>query len=255
MFDRELKKKEILEEIKDTELNEISASMIQRKYKIGYPLAQEIYNEFKFIKSNNKVFGYARISTDKQNVGRQIEIFKKEGIDERNIFIDIQTGRTFNRDKYLALKQILRKGDKVKILDLKRFGRNYKENMEQFKEITKDIGADIVALNTPIIDTTQHKDLLGTLVTDIILSVLNYETESDYMQRRIDQKQGIDLWRKTKQTKTGRPYGRPKVERPANWNEIITLVNENKITKTEAMKRLNLKKNKFYEFYNSEKKK
>ena len=60
---------------------------------------------------------------------------------------------------------------------------------------------------------------------------------------------------KTKQTKTGRPYGRPKVERPANWNEIITLVNENKITKTEAMKRLNLKKNKFYEFYNSEKKK
>ena len=129
------------------------------------------------------------------------------------------------------------------------------ENMEQFKEITKDIGADIVALNTPIIDTTQHKDLLGTLVTDIILSVLNYETESDYMQRRIDQKQGIDLWRKTKQTKTGRPYGRPKVERPTNWNEVIALVENNQITKVEAMKRLNLKKNKFYEFYNSEKKK
>jgi len=144
----------------------------------------------------------------------------------------------------------MRKGDILYIVDLKRFGRNYKENEEQFKDITKVIGADIIAINTPIINTTVHKDLLGTLITDIILSVLSYETQSDYEQRRLDQRQGIDLWKKTGQTKTGRPYGRPRVELPENWNSVIKLVENNEITKVEAMKRLNLKKNKFYEFYN-----
>lgn len=221
----------------------------EKTFRSKFPLATEIHSDFKLLNDNNQVFGYARISTKEQNVGRQIEEFRKRGIPERNIFIDKQTGRTFNRDKYLALKQIMREGDVLYILDLKRFGRTYKENMEQFAEITKDIGAEVIAINAPLINTTQHKDLLGTLIADIILSVLNYEAESDYLQRRIDQKQGIDLWKKTKQTKTGRPYGRPKVERPENWDEVIALVETNQITKTEAMKKLNLKKNKFYEFY------
>lgn len=119
-----------------------------------------------------------------------------------------------------------------------------------FKEITKNIGADIVALNTPIINTTVHKDLLGTLITDIILAVLNYETESDYEQRRQDQKQGIEIWKATGKTKTGRPYGRPKIKKPDNWEEIFSLVKNKTITKVEAMKRLGLKKDVFYKFYN-----
>lgn len=195
-------------------------------------------------------FGYARVSTKEQNEARQIEEFKKIGIDERYIYIDKQTGKNFDRPKFLALKETLRKGDVLYILDLKRFGRNYKENEEQFREITKTIGADIIAINTPIIDTTKHKDLLGSLITDIILSVLNYETESDYEKRRLDQRQGIDIWKKTGKTKTGRPYGRPKITLPPNWEEVINLVNKKEITKTEAMRRLNLKKDTFYKFYN-----
>lgn len=95
--------------------------------------------------------------------------------------------------------------------------------------------------------------MLGTLITDVIISILNYETESDYEQRRTDQRQGIDLWKKTGITKTGRNYGRPKIELPENWDSIIKLVDKKEITKAEAMRRLNLKKNKFYEFYNKEK--
>ena len=214
---------------------------------------EEIKREYIFLNSNCQKFGYARISTKEQNEGRQIEEFKKLGIPERNIFIDKQTGRNFNREKYLALKQILRIGDILYIVDLKRFGRNYKENEEQFREITKEIGADIIATNVPVINTTIHKDLLGTLITDVIISILNYETESDYEQRRTDQRQGIDLWKKTGITKTGRNYGRPKIELPENWDSIIKLVDKKEITKAEAMRRLNLKKNKYYEFYNKEK--
>ena len=246
----QLTNKEIIDELIELNPEDVSTIFLTGRFKIGITRAQEILKEYNFIKSNSQRFGYARISTKEQNEGRQIEEFKKLGIPERNIFIDKQTGRNFNREKYLALKQIMRKGDILYIVDLKRFGRNYKENEEQFKDITKVIGADIIAINTPIINTTVHKDLLGTLITDIILSVLSYETQSDYEQRRLDQRQGIDLWKKTGQTKTGRPYGRPRVELPEDWNSVIKLVENDEITKVEAMKRLNLKKNKFYEFYN-----
>lgn len=252
-MEKEILKKQILEELKDIKDEKITTTYLCRKYKIGLSLSEEIKREYDFINSNCQKFGYARISTKEQNEGRQIEVFKNLGIPERNIFIDKQTGRNFNREKYLALKQILRKGDILYIVDLKRFGRNYKENEEQFREITKEIGADIIATNVPVINTTIHKDLLGTLITDVIISILNYETESDYEQRRTDQRQGIDLWKKTGITKTGRNYGRPKIELPENWEEIISLVDDNKITKVEAMKRLNLKKNKFYEFYKQQK--
>ena len=253
-MEKEILKKQILEELKDVKDEKITTTYLCRKYKIGLSLSEEIKREYEFINSNCQKFGYARISTKEQNEGRQIEVFKNLGIPERNIFIDKQTGRNFNREKYLALKQILRKSDNLYIIDLKRFGRNYKENEEQFREITKEIGADIIATNIPVINTTIHKDLLGTLITDVIISILNYETESDYEQRRTDQRQGIDLWKKTGITKTGRNYGRPKIELPENWEKIISLVDDNKITKVEAMKRLNLKKNKFYEFYREYKK-
>lgn len=252
MASEEIKQK-ILTELLELKPESVSTQFLTSKFKIGLSLAEEIKREYNFLNSNCQKFGYARISTKEQNEGRQIEEFKKLGIPERNIFIDKQTGRNFNREKYLALKQILRKGDILYIVDLKRFGRNYKENEEQFREITKEIGADIIATNVPVINTTIHKDLLGTLITDVIISILNYETESDYEQRRIDQRQGIDLWRKTGITKTGRNYGRPKIELPENWNSIIKLVDKKEITKAEAMRRLNLKKNKFYEFYNKEK--
>lgn len=252
MASEEIKQK-ILTELLELKPESISTQFLTSKFKIGLSLAEEIKREYVFINSNCQKFGYARISTKEQNEGRQIEEFKKLGIPERNIFIDKQTGRNFNREKYLALKQILRKGDILYIVDLKRFGRNYKENEEQFREITKEIGADIIATNVPVINTTIHKDLLGTLITDVIISILNYETESDYEQRRTDQRQGIDLWKKTGITKTGRNYGRPKIELPENWDSIIKLVDKKEITKAEAMRRLNLKKNKFYEFYNKEK--
>ena len=245
----ELKNK-IFEHLKTDAEAKLSTAYLNRTFKIGFSLSQEIIDEYKQMNSNSQKFGYARISTKDQNEGRQIEEFLKLGIPERNIYIDKQTGRNFNRDKYNALKQTMRKGDILYIVDLKRFGRNYKENEEQFREITKTIGADIIAINVPIINTTVHKDLLGTLVSDIILAILNYETESDYEQRRIDQRQGIDLWKKNKKTKTGRPYGRPKVDLPPNWNEVIPLVIENKISKVKAMKELNLKKDTFYKFYN-----
>ena len=242
---------EILEDYKK-DPSKFNNQYLIRTYKIGYTVAEEIMNNLRIRTDTSEDFAYARVSTKDQNVLRQLEIFRQMGIPERHIFIDKQTGRNYNREQYIAVKNTLRKNDRLYILDLKRFGRNYKENKEQFEEITKKIGADIICINNPVIDTTKHKDLLGSLISDIILSVLSYETESDYNERRLNQKQGIDTWKKYGITKTGRPYGRPRIKKPSNWKEVIELVNNNEISKVEAMQKLNLKKDKFYEFYNEE---
>ena len=136
-------------------------------------------------------------------------------------------------------------------MDLKRFGRNYTEIKEQWQIITKEIGADIISHNEEMLNTTAFSsDLEKSLISDIILCVLSYGADKDYQDRRKDQRQGIDTWEKTGATRTGRCYGRPKIEIPDNWNEVITLVDKKQITKAEAMRRTGLKKDKFYEFYN-----
>ena len=243
MNKKELKK--VAEEIFEKYNNEFLMS----KYNVAYVDSVNILDELSRLDSNSQDFAYARISTKDQNILRQLDIFSEMGIDERHIFTDKQTGRTFSREGFIALKNIMRKGDRLYILDLKRFGRDYKENKTQWKEITEDIGADIIAINTPILDTTQYKSLIGNLVSDLVLSVLNYETESDYNERRINQRQGIEAWKKHGITKTGRPYGRPKIEKPDNFNEVAEKVINGELSKVEAMKQTGLKKDKFYDFY------
>ena len=51
--------------------------------------------------------------------------------------------------------------------------------MHLFRMITKEIGADIKATSMPILDTTQSKELVGQLVTDIVLAIFAYVAEED----------------------------------------------------------------------------
>lgn len=68
-------------------------------------------------------FGYARVSTTHQNTDRQIDALREYGISERNIIVDKQSGKDFNRLGYLALKNtMLRAGDTLVIKELDRLG-------------------------------------------------------------------------------------------------------------------------------------
>ncbi|HDW3058200.1 TPA: recombinase family protein [Bacillus cereus] len=71
---------------------------------------------------NNRKFGYIRVSSKDQNEGRQLEAMKQVGIDERDIFIDKQSGKDFNRQKYQLVKMMLREGDILYVQSLDRFG-------------------------------------------------------------------------------------------------------------------------------------
>lgn len=123
---------------------------------------------------SNKKFGYARVSTAEQNEDRQVLELLEYGIEERDIYVDKQSGRSFERTNYLALRNtILRKGDVLVVKSIDRFGRNYSAIRAEWEFLTKTLGVDIVVLDTPILDTTQYKDLLGSVITDIVLAVLS----------------------------------------------------------------------------------
>ncbi|MES5943931.1 recombinase family protein, partial [Bacillus cereus group sp. MG4] len=134
-----------------------------------------------------KKFGYVRVSSKEQNEIRQKESMLEQGIAERDIYTDKQSGKDFNREMYQTLKNQLRAGDILYIHSLDRFGRNKDEIEKEWKEITKDIKADIVVLDMPLLDTTKHKDDMGSFVSDLVLQILSWMAEEE--RKKIKQRQ------------------------------------------------------------------
>jgi DNA invertase Pin-like site-specific DNA recombinase len=197
---------------------------------------------------NNKTFLYVRISSKDQNEARQLSEIKELGIEERDIFIDKESGKDFNRPQYQALKQCLRAGDLLYIKSIDRFGRNSKEIKKEWEDITQNIKADIKVIDMPLLDTTQYKDTLGTFVSDLVLQVLAFvsERERDNILQR--QAEGIKVAKAQ-----GKHLGRPQLNLGTiSKQQHHTLVQnyhkwKNKeITGVQFMKLLDLKKNTFY---------
>ena len=138
-----------------------------------------------------KLYGYARVSTFQQKEDRQIIALKSIGVLDKNIYVDKQTGKDFNRPQY---KKLLRKLDASSVLVIKsldRLGRNYHELSEQWRIITKEKRSDIVVIDVPLLDTRREKNLLGTLISDLILSLLSYCSDNEYRIIHQRQAEGI----------------------------------------------------------------
>lgn len=201
---------------------------------------------------SSRKFGYGRVSSKDQNEARQLKAFKNFGIDDRDIYVDKKSGKDFDREQYKLLKNILREDDLLVIQSIDRLGRNYEMIVNEWKDITKNIKADIVVLDMPLLDTRQKKDLLGTFINDLILSLLSYVAQTEREKIKIRQREGIDI-ALIHGTKTGKPFGRPKISKPDNFNEVIDLWKNKQMTAREAMKLLNLKPNTFYSMVKEDK--
>jgi DNA invertase Pin-like site-specific DNA recombinase len=191
---------------------------------------------------NIKTFGYARVSTKDQNLDRQTKELLEQGIQERDIYADKQSGKDFNRPKYQALKNVLREGDTLIIKSIDRLGRNYNEILNEWREITQDIKANIKVLDMPLLDTTQNAETLtGTFVADLVLQILSYvaQTERDFNKKR--QAEGIAVAKEK-----GKHLGRPKADKPENWEEVITQWESGEITAVKAMELTGTTKSTFY---------
>ena len=193
----------------------------------------------------NKIFGYARVSSKEQNEERQIISFKEYDIDERDIYIDKQSGKDFNREQYNILKHILRENDILVIKSIDRLGRNYNMIIDEWKDITKNIKADIVVIDMPLLDTTKNKDLLGTFISDLILQILSYVAEQERTFIKQRQKEGIS----TAMNK-GIKFGRPTIEKPQNYDIVVSKWKNKEIRTKEAIEQLGLKPSTFYNMVN-----
>lgn len=188
-----------------------------------------------------KMFGYARVSTAGQNEDRQVIDLLAYGIPERDIFVDKQSGRSFERSKYLVLRDsILRAGDILVVKSIDRFGRNYSAIRDEWAHITKTIGADIIVLDTPILDTTQYKDLLGSVITDIVLSVLSFGAQLEVDTKSKAQAEGIAAARQK-----GVKFGRPRIL-PKDWDSWYQKWCQGEITAVQCYKELHISSSTFY---------
>ena len=153
------------------------------------------------------------MSTKEQKEDRQVEALKKYGIEESNIFVDKISGKDFNRPEYKFLKELMKRtsNNVLVIKSIDRLGRNYREILREWQELTHELNIDIVVLDMPLLDTTKFKDLLGTFISDLILQVLSFVAEQERENIRTRQAEGIAI-AKIRGTKTGNPMGRPRVK-------------------------------------------
>ena len=191
-----------------------------------------------------KKYGYARVSSKDQNEDRQIQALLDEGIIKDRIFIDKQSGKDFdNRQEYQTLKRMLKDSPNslLVILSIDRLGRNYKEILQEWQELTTDYKADIKVIDMPLLDTTQYKDLLGTFISDLILQVLSFVAEQERKNIRTRQEQGIKVAKEK-----GVKFGRPAFVLPNNFKEEFIKWKSGEQTAVQTMKNTNIKKATFY---------
>ena len=136
-------------------------------------------------------YGYVRVSAKDQNIQRQLIAMQEAGLSEKQIFVDKQSGKDFERPEYQRLLRRLRRDDVLIVKSIDRLGRNYDEILEQWRLITKEKEAAIVVLDMPLLDTRKNRDLTGTLIADIVLQLLSYvaQTEREFIRQR--QAEGI----------------------------------------------------------------
>lgn len=135
--------------------------------------------------------GYVRVSTVDQNEARQIEAMKTDGVEK--IYMDKKSGKDFNRPEYQKMISEMHKGDILIIHSIDRLGRNYDEITEEWRKITKEIGADIIVQDMPLLDTTLNRDLTGKLIADIVLQVFSYVAQRERESIRQRQREGIEI--------------------------------------------------------------
>lgn len=191
---------------------------------------------YRIIPGGERVWiGYARVSSIGQKEDRQLDELLKYGVEERHIFVDKQSGKDFNRAAYIKMYKTLKKGDLLVIKSLDRLGRNYTEIQEEWRKITKKRGADIVVLDMPLLDTTQSKDLIGTLISDLVLQLLSFVSENERNNILQRQKEGIAAAHKR-----GVKFGRPAMKTPDNFEENMLLWKNKKLSAKQAAENCNL---------------
>ena len=174
-------------------------------------------------------YGYIRVSSKDQSGDRQLIAMRELSVAEKNIFMDKQSGKDFQRPQYQRMVKKLKPDDLVYVTSIDRLGRNYEEILEQWRILTREKGVDIAVLDMPLLDTRRGKDLMGTFLSDIVLQVLSFVAENERTSIRQRQAEGIAAARAR-----GVRFGRPSRPLPENFPQIHRDWRDKKLTLREA---------------------
>ena len=188
-----------------------------------------------------KIYGYIRVSTKDQNEDRQLIALREVGVEDKNIYMDKQSGKSFDRPHYNKLLRKMKKDDLLYIKSIDRLGRNYEEILQQWSILTKRKCIDIVVLDMPLLDTRLGKDLMGTFLSDLVLQILSFVAENERMNIRQRQAEGIAA-AKAK----GVRFGRPPLDLPENFETVRKSWENHEITLAEAAELCQMPKGTFY---------
>lgn len=187
-------------------------------------------------------YGYIRVSTKEQNPDRQYISLQKCGVEKEKVYLDMVSGKDFQRPKYRELLRKLKKGDVLVIESIDRLGRNYEEILEQWRCITKNIGADIHVVDMPLLNTDiSHGDLTGVFISDLVLQILAYvaETERSFIRQR--QAEGIAAAKAH-----GVRFGCKKSEVPKDFERYCDMWEKGEISVRKAAEELHMSHSTFY---------
>ena len=189
-------------------------------------------------------YGYIRVSTLQQNIDRQIDAMKELGLSDKELFIDYESGKDFNRKIYKRLIKKLKKDDLVIIKSIDRLGRDYNMIIEEWRIITKEKEADIMVIDMPLLDTRiEGKNLVGKFISDIVLQVLSFVAQNERENIKLRQAEGIRA-AKTRGVK----FGRPRITLPPNFKIIAKKFLNKEITNKKACEILNMTRGSFYRY-------
>lgn len=178
---------------------------------------------------SQSIYGYIRVSSRDQNEDRQLIAMREIDVPEKNIYMDKQSGKDFERPQYKKLVRKLKRDDLLYIKSIDRLGRNYEEIQNQWRILTKDKGVDICVIDMPLLDTRRGKDLVGTFLSDIVLQVLSFVAENERVNIRARQAEGIAAAKAR-----GVRFGRPPRPLPEGYHSAYQRWKAGKITGTAA---------------------
>ena len=187
------------------------------------------------------IFGYIRVSSTDQNEDRQRIAMEAKGVPRKNVYIDKQSGKDFERPQYKRLVRKLKAGDLLYVLSIDRLGRNYKDVQEQWRVLTKEKNVDICVIDMPLLDTRTAKDLMGTFIADLVLQILSFVAESERANIKKRQEQGIAAAKAR-----GVRFGRPEKPVPDNFVEIVRQWDQQLIKTKEALRLCDMSRATFY---------
>lgn len=193
----------------------------------------------------SRTFYYARVSSQEQNLDRQLEVFRAMGATDRDIITDKQSGKDLDRAGYMALRTtMLRRGDTLVVKSLDRLSRN-KADIKNELQYYQDNGIRVKVLDLPttMMDYPEGQEWVMDMVNNILIEVLGTIAQQERETIRQRQAEGIQA-AKAK----GKHLGRPKSVRPDNWEEVTCRWRAGEITAVEAMRLTGLKRSTFYSF-------